>query len=64
MKIFTNDLFSPQYKGACWEIFDDTVVHSDDRAFIERYVMVVLLFTPEQDIGELHMKTCGLGGVS
>ena len=55
-----NNHDSPQYKAACWILFDDILeISTTDGLFIERYVLAVLLystFQSEQTL--LSMNTC------
>ena len=57
---------SPQYKAACWMIYDDVLKMSpEDKGFIERYSMAVFLFATGQPVASLLPKNiCDLDEVA
>jgi len=69
MDTITSDLNSPQYKAACWIVFDDKVAYANgedssnsttiiDDEFMERYVLALFLFATKKEIEKLHVKNC------
>ena len=53
------DIFSPQYRAACWLIYDDVYHLSGLSPFpVERYALAVFFFSTKQNIENLQLKTC------
>ena len=43
------NFYTPQYKAACWILFDDVMQLSfDDKSLVERYILAVLLYSTNQ----------------
>ena len=59
-----NNFNSPQYKAACWILYDDELqMLPDDKLIIERYVLTVFIFaTSQNSTGLLHLpnNTCDI----
>jgi len=55
------DIFSPQYRAACWVIYDDVYHLSGLSPFlVERYALAVFFFSTKQNIENLQLKTCSV----
>ena len=55
-----NNNKSPQYKAACWTLFDDMhKITGSYEQFVQRYVMAVFLFTINPNVEDvLPPNTC------
>jgi len=60
-----NDIYSPQYKAACWVLYDDKLqLDKEDNLLIQRYVFATFLFAIHQEDILLNMTSpCDLGGL-
>lgn len=61
-----NQMTSPQYKAACWILYDDErKMEPDDQFLIQRYVLSMFLFaTHENALELLHWNICDYVGFS